>query len=63
MDCMEFIEKLYNIKLLPHQKEIIKMILSKEKLYVCYHPRSGYSYYLKLVEEVHKILYGGKNED
>lgn len=56
MDCVEFIEKYFNIKLLPYQKMFIEKV-AKGNTYVCYPPRSGYSDYLVL-REMMKIIYG-----
>ena len=56
MDCVEFIEKYFNIKLLPYQKMFIEKA-AKGNTYICYPPRSGYSDYLVL-REMMKIIYG-----
>ena len=61
MDCIEFVEQKFNIKLLPIQKEIIKAIENKENIYVCYPPRMGRKHFLEIMEEVKEIIYGGNN--
>lgn len=57
MDCAEFIEKYFNIKLLPYQKKLVEMT-AKGNTYVCYPLRTGYSDYL-ILREMMKIIYGG----
>ena len=59
MDCIEFMEKYLNIKLLPHQKIIVKMLAKGDKyvFYPCRSGRSGLSDYLAL-REIMKIIYG-----
>lgn len=61
MDYVEYVEKKFNIKLLPIQKEIIKAIENKENIYVCYPPRMGRKYFLEMIEEVKEIIYGGND--
>ena len=61
MDCVGFIEKYFNIKLLPYQKMLIEKTI-KSNAYICYPPRSGYSDYLVL-REIMKAIYGGKSNE
>lgn len=61
MDCIEFVEQKFNIKLLPFQKEIIKASVNQENIYVCYPPRMGRKYFLEMIYEMMKILYGGND--
>jgi len=61
MDCIEFVEQKFNIKLLPIQKEIIKEIENKDNIYVCYPPRMGRKYFLEIIEKVKEIIYGGND--
>ena len=62
MDPVEFVEKYFGIELMECQKTMLRNMLNKKEIYICYPRYCGYSEYKEILW-IMKNLRSGTNND